>query len=310
MDISIIIPCYNVADCVQDAIESAVKQTYDKIEIICVDNNSQDNTWQILNSLVPQYKNLRIAKEMKAGGNSARNKGINLARGEWIQFLDADDLLEPGKIEHQVQLIKNSKRDVAFVAGACKKVGLDGNVRIENRISDQTFLAPFISQCGNTCANLWSQDWLRRIGLWNEDIKSSQETDLMLRLILAGGSFLIDEQPLTIIRERVSGQISKSDPIARWKRYIEIRLNYIDNLKECNVQQYKQLSPQFYDFLMVTLFTLGKHDRNAAIKIFEEKIKPNWTSGYHFGITKSKVQFVNMFGLKTYFSLSILLKKG
>jgi glycosyltransferase involved in cell wall biosynthesis len=71
------------------------------------------------------FPDLIIEKELKPGAPAARNKGLALSKGEWIQFLDADDLLLPEKIEHQVHLIKN-KPEVCFIAAASRKKHING----------------------------------------------------------------------------------------------------------------------------------------------------------------------------------------
>jgi len=105
MLISIIILCYNVQNYIVDCVESCIAQTYKSIEIICIDNNSSDKTPVILSDLKKKYPQLILGKEIKPSASAARNRGLSLAKGDWIQFLDADDLLMPAKIKHQVELI-------------------------------------------------------------------------------------------------------------------------------------------------------------------------------------------------------------
>lgn len=111
MLISIIIPAYNVEVYIKECIHSAFAQTHKPIEVICIDNNSTDNTWQKLKQLHEKYPSLLIDKELKPGAPAARNKGLALSKGEWIQFLDADDLLLPEKIEHQAKLLQNKNEN-------------------------------------------------------------------------------------------------------------------------------------------------------------------------------------------------------
>ena len=189
MLVSVVIPCFNVEHFITECIESVVSQTHQELEIICVDNNSNDNTWDTLLELKDKYPNIFIEKEIKKGANAARNKGLNIAKGEWIQFLDADDLIEPKKIEHQISLIQSASNLVSFVAGAYVKKFLDGNKIILNVSTINEFVSPFINKCGITSSNLWNRNSLIQIGGWNESLNSSQETDLMLRLIFLHSDF-------------------------------------------------------------------------------------------------------------------------
>ena len=86
MKISIIIPCYNVEEYIEEALTSCFEQTFANIEVIAVDNNSKDNTWQKLQTLQETYPELIIAQEDRAGAPYARNKGLALSTGDWCQF--------------------------------------------------------------------------------------------------------------------------------------------------------------------------------------------------------------------------------
>ena len=126
MLVSVIIPCFNVEDYISECIESVVSQSYHELEIICIDNNSTDYTWSLLLDLKNKYPKIVVAQEMKKGANAARNKGLSVANGDWIQFLDADDLISESKIKHQLNLIQACGFPVSFVAGAYIKKSIDG----------------------------------------------------------------------------------------------------------------------------------------------------------------------------------------
>ena len=141
MLVSVIIPCYNVEKYIEECIESVVSQTYNNLEIICVDNNSTDKTWNILCQIKEKYPIL-LEKELKAGAGAARNKGLSIAKGDWIQFLDADDLLLPQKIEHQISLVQDN--NVGFVAGAWKNRALNGVEKNIIQLNKNIFIAVLI----------------------------------------------------------------------------------------------------------------------------------------------------------------------
>lgn len=300
MLISVIIPCYNVENYIKECIDSVINQTYKKIEIVCIDNNSTDSTWNKLLELNKQFPSIILAQELKPGSSSARNKGISLAKGNWLQFLDADDLLEPTKIENQVKIIESNQKKISFIAGACIQKKLNGEIIKSTEFETNKYIAPFINKCGNTCSNIWDKAEVIRSGLWDENIKSSQETELMLKIILNGGDFIIDSSPLTIIRERVSGQISQRNPVEKWNQYIEIRLNYLTKLKEINYAVYEKHKNLFYDFLMVSILTLLKYDKKGAIDLYNKSIKDNWITAGEYGFSKSKCYFIKLFGLNVF----------
>jgi len=308
MLVSVIIPCYNVEDCVAEAVASVAGQTYEKLEIICIDNNSTDNTWSILHQLKQQYAHLIIDKEMRPGANAARNKGLAQANGEWIQFLDADDVLVNNKIEHQVQIVKDCKEDIAFITAAYKKRFIDGREQVIDHLSEEMYLGPFIHQAGITSANLWATKWLKRVQGWDENLRSSQETELMFRLLLAGGKYLRDHQALTIVQERATGQISKSDPAPRWKRFVEVRLKYLDWLAVSNKLVLDKLGPRFHDFLLATLIHLAGYDRDAAVDYYRKLSAYRWRTANTFGINYYKNSLIKMLGFPFYLKLKSIFR--
>lgn len=98
--VSIIIPCHNAERWLAGTLESALAQTWTAKEIIVINDGSSDNSLTIARSFAS--RGVRVADQPNQGASAARNHGLRLARGEFIQFLDADDLLAPDKIAHQV----------------------------------------------------------------------------------------------------------------------------------------------------------------------------------------------------------------
>ena len=97
--ITVVIPTLNRCSFLQRAIESVLKQTVVPSEIIVVDNGSTDDTKKMISSL---YPNISYSIEEKNGVSAARNKGIKIAKSEWIAFLDSDDIWESKKLEKQL----------------------------------------------------------------------------------------------------------------------------------------------------------------------------------------------------------------
>jgi Glycosyl transferase family 2 len=115
--VSVIIPTFNSSKYIQEAIESVAAQTYDNIEIIVVDDGSTDDTVELaqgsLNRSGKKGRVLRLG--MNEGPSAARNAGCQAANGSWIQFLDSDDLLLPGKIEAEMAVAANETQRVVAV---------------------------------------------------------------------------------------------------------------------------------------------------------------------------------------------------
>src|ERR1035438_6648430 len=104
--VSIIIPCFNHGHFLAEAVESALEQTHSKKEVIIVDDGSTDNTAQVARQFGDK---VRYCWQKNRGLSGARNRGLSEARGEYIQFLDADDLLMPEKLEEQTKALGDSQ---------------------------------------------------------------------------------------------------------------------------------------------------------------------------------------------------------
>jgi len=117
--VSIIIPAYNCERWVSQSIESALAQTWPNKEIIVVDDGSTDNTLSIAKRY--ESKILKVVHQENRGAAAARNTGLKLAQGDYIQYLDADDLLAPDKIETQIKYIEKGINSKILVSGPWAK---------------------------------------------------------------------------------------------------------------------------------------------------------------------------------------------
>lgn len=109
--ISVIIPTYNREKTINRAIESVLSQTFKKYEIIVIDDGSIDNTKEIIS---PYIEKIKYHNQNNAGPSKARNYGIDVAKGEWIAFLDSDDFWFPDKLEIQYEEARKANCDACF----------------------------------------------------------------------------------------------------------------------------------------------------------------------------------------------------
>src|SRR3954449_13609629 len=109
--ISVVIPCFNAAAWIRETIRSVLGQQRNDLEIILIDDGSTDESAAIVER---EFPSLSLTKTGNQGASAARNLGTTLARGEFIQYLDSDDLLAPGKLELQLRALEASGADVAY----------------------------------------------------------------------------------------------------------------------------------------------------------------------------------------------------
>lgn len=121
--VSVIIPCYNKEKYIKDAVESVINQTYRNIELVCINDASEDNSLIILEELKEKYPTVVLINEKtNQGVVQARNSGIDIAKGEYILPLDADDTIEPTYIEKCVKIL-NENSDIGIVYCIARIIG-------------------------------------------------------------------------------------------------------------------------------------------------------------------------------------------
>ncbi len=134
--ISVIVPVYNVEVFLKDCLDSLVNQTLNDIEIICINDGSTDNSLDILNDYAEKYKRIIVYSQENAGISSARNKGLELAKGEYISFVDSDDWISKDFYEKLYEKAASNKADIA--AGNIEYYQ-EGKFIKDNYLSKKTF---------------------------------------------------------------------------------------------------------------------------------------------------------------------------
>jgi glycosyltransferase involved in cell wall biosynthesis len=121
--VSVIIPCYNREHFLGGAIESVLRQSYRDFEIVVVDDGSTDGTAEV----AARYEGVRLVRQTNCGVSAARNAGLRESAGEYLVFLDSDDLLLPEALKTGVDLLE-AHPEYAFVYGHCEYIGADGSL--------------------------------------------------------------------------------------------------------------------------------------------------------------------------------------
>lgn len=231
IQVSVIIPIFNAEYFIERAVYSSINQDFVK-EIILVDDNSTDNSLNICFDLEKRFEKIVVLSGSKNNGASyARNRGLSKASGNWIQFLDADDELLPGKILSQVSIISNSEMIVPFVVGNSIDAFPNGRNHL-NRAFGDPWQGLICSKLGNSCANLFNFQFLKAVNFFDVKMKTSEEYDLMFRIMKLGFLPLFDTNHLTLIHKTqnsLSRNHKNSDLII--KNWVGLRLRIKNYLK-------------------------------------------------------------------------------
>lgn len=226
MLISIIIPCHNSATTIDRAVQSVFSQSWKNWELILVNNNSTDDTWEKLLNIQKSNstKNIIVLDEKKKGAPAARNKGLYEAGGEWIQFLDADDELLPEKLQTQIAHIDDGI-DAVYSPYYSVKIN---SVNSHYIIKEDIWEALMMSKIGITSSNLFRKEALVSVNGWDENLSSSQDSALAFKLLKMQSAFLALDQIQTNIYA-TEFSITRTQDKAKIKSIIK---NYIDLRKD------------------------------------------------------------------------------
>lgn len=117
--ISVIIPVYNSREFISKCMDSIICQTFSDFEVICVDDGSIDESYTILSGYSQRYKNIQVVRQQNMGQGVARNKGVALARGKYVKFVDADDFLHPDALRILYDTAERTKADIIVGKAFC-----------------------------------------------------------------------------------------------------------------------------------------------------------------------------------------------
>ncbi len=275
--VSIIIPTFNSLKYIHETIESVLKQTYANIEIIIIDDGSTDGSWDYLKSL--RIEHLLVVKNEGSGACAARNHGYKLSCGNYIQFLDSDDLLSPDKIEKQVALL-DQNLDYIAVCSTKHFYDLPENGKITDTdfmfSTDQPsqFLLNLYGANGRfemvqTSAWLTPRNVIDKAGIWNASLTKDQDGEFFCRVVMASKGVVYVPNVLNYYRKHVKGS-NIANQVQR--QQIESQLQAV-NLKalvlspQSDTSAYKSAMALQYKFIAINAYPQFKDISSAAMKI-------------------------------------------
>ena len=211
--VSIIIPCYNRERYISAAINSALQHTHYTSEVIVVDDGSTDGSWLAIASFGSRIKAVRIAN---SGVSQARNVGLDLATGDYIQFLDSDDLLCPDGLRNQIvfsQLYPYNQ----IIVGRATEFFDDGDeiefdrYNINNlAIADMLNHDDIVSRVLSCWLCLYPRKILIEMGGYRTDIRICEDYELNFRLFKSGINFLYSGNKVVKVRNHKGFRLSRS----------------------------------------------------------------------------------------------------
>ena len=215
---SIVIPAYNAERFVAETVQSALAQTIESKEIVVVDDGSADGTAGVLRGFGSA---IRCEFGPNRGASAARNRGTAMARGRYIQYLDADDLLEPDAVAKRVAALEGASAGVAYSDWQKFDEQADGSfvagevvARSMAQVHADPEIATFTSFWAPPAALLYTRAVVDKVGGWNESLPIIQDARFLQDAALSGARFVHVPGVGARYRTHHSRSLSTRDPAA------------------------------------------------------------------------------------------------
>lgn len=306
--VSIIIPSFNRAHLVGETLTSVINQTYKNWECIIIDDNSTDETIKVINSFQEKDNRFKLIikpKAYKKGASISKNIGLKIAAGDYIQFLDSDDILKENKIEQQMNLLlQESKRAIAICKWGHFNTLDEGISIYEGKADYRSFdnskeYFDLIGLHGGffPCHNfLISKELINFAGYWNESLTVNDDGEFFFRILLNTEKILFSDKTYVLYRNNSHDNLSVLNSESKatsllnsWKiievlfitKYSERDSLYINKKKSSVYNEFKRAYPRIIsqnkdffkqqikeDTLVKKMIKLKKRIRNRIKKTF------------------------------------------
>lgn len=231
--VSVIIPAYKVAPFIRETLDSVFTQIFTDFEAIIINDDSPD-TPELEQALESYSGKIIYLKQSNRGAGAARNSGLRIARGEYVAFLDGDDVWLPEFLSEQLKLIRSDGGYDLVYADAINfgEKGYDSatNMAYNPSYAEVTFLKLLCGECSIvTSTVLARRELIMRVGCFNERFVNSQDFDLWLRLAKDANARMTYQQKVLVRRRIYRGSLA-SDPL----RSFAGELAVLDNMRARN----------------------------------------------------------------------------
>jgi glycosyltransferase involved in cell wall biosynthesis len=218
--VSVIIPSFNAELYILETINSVLNQSHEQVEVIVVDDGSTDKTLEIISSIADPR--LIMVRQENAGACAARNLGFIKSRGDYIQFLDADDLLSPNKIQEQIDILRSAPADSI---SSCPwerfyEAPGDGNEESFSLLKDYDVPVQWLIDSwmwkGMAQTSVWltPRSLIEVAGPWDETLRINQDGEFFARVLLQARSIKFSRDGMVYYRSGLSDSVSQSNNLS------------------------------------------------------------------------------------------------
>jgi glycosyltransferase involved in cell wall biosynthesis len=267
--LSVVIPAYNAECTILETIASIQKQTFSDFEIILINDGSTDRTLEILQTV--RDERLKIFSYENGGLPVARNRGISHSTGEFIAFIDADDLWTPDKLELQLAALQQYPEAGVAYSWTYFKFDkeeysyADNSTFFEGNVYADLLIRNFLHNGSNP---LIRKEAIESVGLFDPTLKSCEDWDYYLRLA-AIWSFVLVPKPQIIYRQSSSSMTSKIDVM---EKYLLIVINRAFSTAPLELQSLKKKSLSWVYKYAAQQYLKYKSEDLSSLKMAAKKL--------------------------------------
>lgn len=252
MDVDVVIPIHNGEAYINRALDSILKQTWAPINVIVVDDGSEDSSASIVRTYQTAHTNIRLLQTKHVGLSAARNLGIAAASSTYVALLDCDDYWGPRKLEHQIKyLVEHPDCSVVFsncfIDNEIKKTIYEAVSNKETEFTyENIFLQKYrvIGSASSACIKL---EILKKVGMFSENISYGEDYDLWVRL----------------------GALTRFHEVKHRDVFITIRTGSMQTIKQAGIASFRNSTMYF------EVWTKNKIDFKCYLNEFKKLIWPD-----------------------------------
>jgi len=262
---SVVIPLYNKANYIQNCLKSVLKQTHKEFEVILVNDGSTDGSEAVVERF--QDSRIRLVHQENKGASAARNKGVSLAKHEWIALIDADDYWYPNHLEELQNTIEQFPKadvvcnnyEILLEKDYVKHPTFSIEYPLKAQYIEDYFKGSLIDPIAWTSALSFTSSIFKKVGEFDTNIKSGQDIDLMVKFGLAA---TIAFNPKVTMRYHRKTENNLSDETG-----LREKLNYIDNHRS-----EEKKNPPLHHYMDINRFSLAIQAKMAQDNVLFKEL--------------------------------------
>lgn len=222
--VSILIPAYNSEAYIGETMQSCIDQTYPEVEVVVVDDGSTDGTLGVAREWESRYPNIRVFSQPNSGACRARNLAFAKSTGDYVMFLDADNVISTDKVSSQMERLIDSGDTMAVASGRWDRFKediseasfpLQHTYRDYDRAFDMLIDLWNNSEMFETACYLISRELAEKAGPWEESLKKNQDGEYFSRVLINGSKVLFCPEAKLYYRTGSNNNVSRDNSIAK-----------------------------------------------------------------------------------------------